>query len=100
MLVGTKIYLQTSERSKVGGAKALHPKPHETKIGPTTAFTSSNLSTRIAMFANFALRHVPPLLVATALTFGGLMPFFNAEDAILEFGLPKRIASPNQHNPS
>ncbi len=44
------------------------------------------------MFANFALRHIPPLLVATALTFGGLMPFFNAEYAILEFGLPKRIA--------
>jgi Domain of unknown function (DUF4267) len=43
------------------------------------------------MFANFALRHVPPLLVATALTFGGLMPFFNAEYAILEFGLLKRI---------
>lgn len=44
------------------------------------------------MFAHFALRHIPPLLVATALTFGGLIPFFNAEYAILEFGLPKRIA--------
>jgi Domain of unknown function (DUF4267) len=44
------------------------------------------------MFADFALRHVPPLLVATVLTFGGLMPFFNAEYAILEFGLPKRLA--------
>ncbi|ERF77032.1 hypothetical protein EPUS_07938 [Endocarpon pusillum Z07020] len=45
------------------------------------------------MFTNFTLRHVPPLFVATALTFGGLMPFFNAEYAILEFGLPERIAS-------
>ncbi|KAL8646340.1 MAG: hypothetical protein Q9226_006901 [Calogaya cf. arnoldii] len=45
------------------------------------------------MFADFALRHIPPLLVATALTFGGLMPFFNAEYAIQEFGLPKRIAT-------
>ncbi|KAI4273228.1 MAG: hypothetical protein LQ337_004788 [Flavoplaca oasis] len=44
------------------------------------------------MFADFALRHVPPLLVATVLTFGGLMPFFNAEHAIMEFGLPKHIA--------
>lgn len=41
---------------------------------------------------NFALLHIPPLLVATALTFGGLMPFFNAEYAILEFGLPSRVA--------
>ena len=40
-----------------------------------------------------ALRHGPHLLVATALTFGGLMPFFNAEHAILEFGLPRRIAT-------
>jgi hypothetical protein len=46
----------------------------------------------MAMFNNFAFRHVPPLFVATALTFGGLMPFFDAEAAILEFGLPKQIA--------
>ncbi len=44
------------------------------------------------MFANFTLWHVPALFVSTALTFGGLMPFFNAEYAILEFGLPERIA--------
>lgn len=44
------------------------------------------------MFADFALRHIPSLFVATATTFGGLMPFFNAEHAILEFGLPQRIA--------
>ena len=44
------------------------------------------------MFADFALRHIPPLFVATATTFGGLLPFFNAEYAIVEFGLPQRIA--------
>lgn len=48
------------------------------------------------MSTNFAvplLRHGPPLLIATALTFGGIMPFFNAENAILAFGLPQRIAT-------
>ncbi|KAL8669610.1 MAG: hypothetical protein Q9168_005806 [Polycauliona sp. 1 TL-2023] len=44
------------------------------------------------MSADFALRHMPPLLVATALTFDGLIPFFNPEYAILEFSLPKHIA--------
>ncbi|CAG8950225.1 hypothetical protein HYFRA_00008463 [Hymenoscyphus fraxineus] len=44
------------------------------------------------MLSHFTLRHIPTLFVATATTFGGLMPFFNAEAAILEFGLPKRIA--------
>ena len=44
------------------------------------------------MFDRFSAWHIPRLLVASALTFGGLIPFFNAECAILEFGLPKRIA--------
>ncbi|PVI00098.1 hypothetical protein DM02DRAFT_593351 [Periconia macrospinosa] len=44
------------------------------------------------MFENFTLAHIPTLFVATATTFGGLMPFFNAQSAIEEFGLPKRIA--------
>ena len=38
------------------------------------------------------LRHIPPLLVTAALTFGGLMPFFNAQAAIEEFGLPEHVA--------
>ena len=38
------------------------------------------------------VRHFPPLLIATTFTFGGLMPLWNAEGAILEFGLPMRIA--------
>lgn len=41
----------------------------------------------------FALRHIPTLAVATALIFGGLIPFYNAAGAISEFGLPERIAS-------
>ena len=40
-----------------------------------------------------ALAHIPFLFVASALTFGGLMPFFNAEYSILEFGLPPRVAT-------
>ncbi|KAI9699180.1 MAG: hypothetical protein M1820_007259 [Bogoriella megaspora] len=39
------------------------------------------------------LRNVPPLIVAIATTFGGLLPFFNPQYAILEFGLPERIAT-------
>ncbi|KAF8151991.1 hypothetical protein K438DRAFT_381819 [Mycena galopus ATCC 62051] len=38
------------------------------------------------------LRHIPPLFVATALTFGGLLPFFNSAYAIREFGLPDHVA--------
>jgi len=49
-------------------------------------------STLITMSASFSLYHIPTLFVATATTFGGLIPFFNAEDAIREFGLPERIA--------
>ncbi|KAF2645169.1 hypothetical protein P280DRAFT_444626 [Massarina eburnea CBS 473.64] len=45
------------------------------------------------MFENFTLAHIPTLFVATATTFGGLMPFFNAEAAIEELGLPKCIAA-------
>ncbi|EEQ30555.1 hypothetical protein McanMca71_000741 [Microsporum canis] len=44
------------------------------------------------MFDNFTAWHIPPLFVATATTFGGLMPFWNAAHAIGEFGLPNRIA--------
>ncbi|KAL4928021.1 DUF4267 domain-containing protein [Aspergillus undulatus] len=44
------------------------------------------------MFPHFALHHIPPLFVATATTLGGLTPFFNAERAIKEFGLPEHIA--------
>ncbi|KAJ3579133.1 hypothetical protein NPX13_g1438 [Xylaria arbuscula] len=39
-----------------------------------------------------SLHHLPALLVATSETFGGVWPLFNAQTAILAFGLPSRIA--------
>jgi hypothetical protein len=44
------------------------------------------------MSARFGLRHSPPPFAAAATTFGGVIPFFNAEYAICEFGLPQRRA--------
>lgn len=44
------------------------------------------------MFDHFTLRHIPTLFVATATTFGGLIPFFNPAAAIRDFGLPERFA--------
>ncbi|KAF2756326.1 hypothetical protein EJ05DRAFT_501825 [Pseudovirgaria hyperparasitica] len=44
------------------------------------------------MFEHFTLFQTPSLFVASAVTFGGLWPFFNAHGAILEFGLPPRVA--------
>jgi hypothetical protein len=44
------------------------------------------------MFEQFAWRHIVPLFVASATTFGGLWPFWAPRDAMLEFGLPARIA--------
>ena len=44
------------------------------------------------MPVSFALRHIPALISATALTFGGMWPLFNAKAAMLEFGFPARIA--------
>lgn len=43
------------------------------------------------MFENFTLNHIPALFVATALTFGGMMPIFNAKSAIREMGFPPRL---------
>jgi hypothetical protein len=45
------------------------------------------------MFSHFQLR-LPALIVATTTTFGGMWPLlFSARGAMLEFGLPERIAS-------
>ncbi|KAJ7584768.1 hypothetical protein C8J56DRAFT_761013, partial [Mycena floridula] len=41
----------------------------------------------------FSLWHIPPLLIATALTFEGMIPFFNGELAIQDFGLPSSIST-------
>jgi hypothetical protein len=45
------------------------------------------------MFEHFVLRHLPPLFIATTVTFGGTMPFYNPEKAILTFGFPPHIAA-------
>ena len=44
------------------------------------------------MFEHFELRHIPALFAASTMAFGGLWPMFDARGAILEFGLPARIA--------
>lgn len=45
------------------------------------------------MFEHFELRHVPTLFTATAMTFGGMWTYFDPRGAMLEFGLPDRIAA-------
>jgi hypothetical protein len=46
------------------------------------------------MFEHFALRHIPPLLLASIWTIGGTMSFTHGpEAAILAFGLSPKIAS-------
>ncbi|OAL46218.1 hypothetical protein IQ07DRAFT_590969 [Pyrenochaeta sp. DS3sAY3a] len=46
------------------------------------------------MFEHFALRHIPPLLLASIWTVGGLMSFTHGpEEAILTYGLSSKIAS-------
>ncbi|KAH7160666.1 hypothetical protein EDB81DRAFT_782735 [Dactylonectria macrodidyma] len=42
---------------------------------------------------SFSPWHIPPLFIATAFTFGGLLPFWNPSRAIREYGLPDRIAT-------
>ncbi|RYP18974.1 hypothetical protein DL765_003652 [Monosporascus sp. GIB2] len=45
------------------------------------------------MFEHFELRHIPALFTATVMTFGGMWSYFDARGAMLEFGLPDRIAN-------
>lgn len=45
------------------------------------------------MFDDFNLRHILPLLLATQITFGGMMPFTHGPEAsLLKFGFPREIA--------
>ncbi|KAI2608788.1 uncharacterized protein GGS25DRAFT_290766 [Hypoxylon fragiforme] len=44
------------------------------------------------MFEHFKARHIPPLFIACAMAFGGLMPIFNPEGALVEFGFPEYFA--------
>ncbi|KAI0161878.1 hypothetical protein GGR52DRAFT_143785 [Hypoxylon sp. FL1284] len=45
------------------------------------------------MFENFQPRHIPTLFTATVMTFGGMWSYLDPRAAMLEFGLPERIAS-------
>lgn len=45
------------------------------------------------MFEHFEPRHIPALFTATVMTFGGTWSYFDARGAMLEFGLPDRIAN-------
>ncbi|KAF2830923.1 hypothetical protein CC86DRAFT_367550 [Ophiobolus disseminans] len=43
------------------------------------------------MFSTFQLTHIPSLFVASALTFGGMVPLFAPQAAIREMGFPARL---------
>ncbi|OAQ58803.1 hypothetical protein VFPPC_14858 [Pochonia chlamydosporia 170] len=45
------------------------------------------------MFQQFQFRHIPALIAGSTMAFGGLWPMFNARAAMLEFGLPPRVAN-------
>ncbi|CEI61087.1 hypothetical protein FVEN_g13061 [Fusarium venenatum] len=45
------------------------------------------------LFSDFSLWHIPAVFVATAFTFGGLLPFISPARAMREYGLPERIAN-------
>ncbi|KAF7897748.1 uncharacterized protein EAF01_008714 [Botrytis porri] len=51
------------------------------------------------MFSHFLPRHIPPLLLATAITIGGTMPLWNAENAIRTFGFNEKIAVSKSAHP-
>ncbi|KAI0532846.1 hypothetical protein GGR58DRAFT_488758 [Xylaria digitata] len=45
------------------------------------------------MFAHFHPRHIPGLIAASSMAFGGLWPIFDARGAMKEFGFPDRVAN-------
>ncbi|KAI1426750.1 hypothetical protein F5Y12DRAFT_255415 [Xylaria sp. FL1777] len=45
------------------------------------------------MFEISYVKHIPALIVASTMTFGGMWSLFHASDAALEFGFPRRIAA-------
>ncbi|KAL3463910.1 hypothetical protein BJX64DRAFT_286872 [Aspergillus heterothallicus] len=51
------------------------------------------------MLSHFTPAHIPPLFIATTTSLGGLLPFFSPSRALLEFGLPERIASAKPAHP-
>ena len=58
-----------------------------------TSQNSLNCNTsKPKMLEYFTPRHIPALIAATTMTFGGMWPILNARAAMLEFGLPARVA--------
>jgi hypothetical protein len=46
------------------------------------------------MFEHFVYRHLPPILLATSISIGGMMPYTRGpEPSLLLFGFPQHIAS-------
>jgi hypothetical protein len=48
------------------------------------------------MFEHFRPAHIPALFVASATTFGGFWPFFDAHRATAEMGLPRRFSETHE----
>ncbi|KAI1124992.1 hypothetical protein F5Y10DRAFT_18178 [Nemania abortiva] len=51
------------------------------------------------MFEHFRIQHIPSLIVASTINFGGIWPLFDARGAMLEFGFLPRIADPSSSAP-
>ncbi|KAF2204383.1 hypothetical protein GQ43DRAFT_437962 [Delitschia confertaspora ATCC 74209] len=46
------------------------------------------------MFEQFALRHLPPLILATSISIGGTVPYiYGPQAALVMFGFPEHIAA-------
>lgn len=51
------------------------------------------------MFENFSSRHILPLLIGGATTFGGVWTMFDARGSMLKFGLPASVADQRVTHP-
>ncbi|KAK5045323.1 hypothetical protein LTR84_009429 [Exophiala bonariae] len=50
------------------------------------------MATTLSPYSTFRPLHIPPLLAASAMGIGALMPLWNPRAAIRAFGFPERIA--------
>lgn len=58
------------------------------------------MTTILTSLTSISPWHIPPLFIATAFTLGGLLPLYAPRRAMLEYGLPERIAAaPAAHTP-
>ncbi|KAI0869679.1 hypothetical protein GGS24DRAFT_493561 [Hypoxylon argillaceum] len=51
------------------------------------------------MFEHFHRCHIPAIIVATTMMFGGMWPAFDPRGSMLEFGFPSRIANSPEAGP-